>query len=126
MNALNEIPDEGTMETVKDAETAQLHDSADAKNDDTIVPVRDHHINMAERLPLTSWGSESAPSIPSVDEEGPVRDKDSAVDSIKSSTISLRSSIYEFVEENGRTYHRYKEGSESMLRDKTTESTYTY
>ena len=27
------------------------------------------------------------------------------------STMSLRSSIYEFVEENGRTYHSYKQGS---------------
>jgi hypothetical protein len=24
--------------------------------------------------------------------------------------------MYEFVEENGRTFHRYKEGSESMFR----------
>ena len=24
----------------------------------------------------------------------------------------MRSSVYDFVEENGRTYHRYKEGSE--------------
>lgn len=28
--------------------------------------------------------------------------------------MSLRSSIYGHVEENGRTYHRYKEGSESI------------
>lgn len=30
----------------------------------------------------------------------------------RSSTMSLRSSIYGNVVENGRTYHRYKEGSE--------------
>lgn len=29
----------------------------------------------------------------------------------RTSTASLRSSIYEHVEENGRTYHRYKQGS---------------
>jgi hypothetical protein len=28
------------------------------------------------------------------------------------STISLRSSLYEGVSENGRKYHRYREGSE--------------
>jgi hypothetical protein len=28
----------------------------------------------------------------------------------------LSSSMYEFVEENGRTFHRYKEGSESMFK----------
>ena len=27
------------------------------------------------------------------------------------STASVRSSVYETVQENGRTYHRYKEGS---------------
>ena len=27
------------------------------------------------------------------------------------STLTMQSDIYEFVEENGRTYHRYKEGS---------------
>jgi hypothetical protein len=30
----------------------------------------------------------------------------------RTSTASLRSSIYEHVEENGRTYHRYKQGSQ--------------
>ena len=29
----------------------------------------------------------------------------------RSSTASLRSSVFEGVQENGRTYHRYKEGS---------------
>lgn len=32
----------------------------------------------------------------------------------RSSTASLRSSIYQRVEEYGRTYHAYKEGSESF------------
>ncbi len=34
------------------------------------------------------------------------------------STMSLRSSIYDFVEENGRTYHRYKQGKYWMPNDK--------
>jgi hypothetical protein len=29
-----------------------------------------------------------------------------------SSTVSVRSSIYDYIEENGRRYHRYKDGSE--------------
>lgn len=32
---------------------------------------------------------------------------------IRGSTNSVRSSVYDFVEENGRTFHRYKEGSKS-------------
>ncbi|KIW08646.1 hypothetical protein, variant [Verruconis gallopava] len=34
-----------------------------------------------------------------------------------SSTASLRSSIYEHIEENGRTYHRYKEGKYPLPND---------
>lgn len=33
------------------------------------------------------------------------------------SAASLRSSIYEHVEENGRTYHAYNSGSECQLED---------
>jgi hypothetical protein len=29
-----------------------------------------------------------------------------------SSTVSVRSSVYDYIEENGRRYHRYKDGSE--------------
>ncbi|KAN0120251.1 S-adenosyl-L-methionine-dependent methyltransferase [Hyaloscypha variabilis] len=35
----------------------------------------------------------------------------------RSSTTSLRSSMYETVEENGRTYHKYKEGSYLLPND---------
>ncbi|KAI1080841.1 S-adenosyl-L-methionine-dependent methyltransferase [Whalleya microplaca] len=58
---------------------------------------------------LLSWGSGSAPSLPSVDDE-PTTAVGSSTASIRSSTMSLDSSLYHFVEENGRTYHRYKEG----------------
>ena len=34
----------------------------------------------------------------------------------RSSTMSVRSSLYNYVQENGRTYHRYKEGSKSCPR----------
>lgn len=35
------------------------------------------------------------------------------------SMVSVRSSIYETVEENGRTYHRFKEGSMFELKMKS-------
>ncbi|RDW60316.1 hypothetical protein BP5796_11922 [Coleophoma crateriformis] len=46
-------------------------------------------------------------------------DDDSAIGGISRfhSTTSVQSSVYEFVEENGRTYHRYKEGKYVMPND---------
>ncbi|KAH8882910.1 S-adenosyl-L-methionine-dependent methyltransferase, partial [Thozetella sp. PMI_491] len=46
-------------------------------------------------------------------------DGDSALGDVdvQSSTMSARSSIFEFVEENGRTYHRYKEGKYILPND---------
>ena len=32
----------------------------------------------------------------------------------RSETASISSSLFEHVEENGRTYHKYKEGSKSI------------
>ncbi|CAG8977293.1 hypothetical protein HYALB_00012985 [Hymenoscyphus albidus] len=68
---------------------------------------------------LVSWGEGSAPSIPSVDDENESGDNDSAIGgmSVVTSTQSLRSSIYEDVEENGRTYHRFKEGKYPLPND---------
>ncbi|KAK7967907.1 uncharacterized protein PG986_002184 [Apiospora aurea] len=47
------------------------------------------------------------------DLDGDNSDADSALGDVSrpSSTASVASSIFEFVEENGRTYHRYKEGN---------------
>ncbi|OTA98458.1 hypothetical protein M426DRAFT_109886 [Hypoxylon sp. CI-4A] len=58
---------------------------------------------------IFSWGSGSAPSLPSIDSDSHT-ETISLIDSIRSSTTSLHSSLYNFVQENGRTYHRYKEG----------------
>ncbi|KAI1411835.1 S-adenosyl-L-methionine-dependent methyltransferase [Hypoxylon sp. FL1857] len=58
---------------------------------------------------MLSWGSGSAPSLPSVDSDSQTETM-SISDSIRSSTMTLDSSFYHFVQENGRTYHRYKEG----------------
>ncbi|KAL1884193.1 hypothetical protein VTK73DRAFT_5329 [Phialemonium thermophilum] len=106
------------------------------------------HIPMADRLNLVSWGNGSVPSLPSVDEgsdnvsitshlvsmnsaeetfkltseyschgQGNLEEE---VASLKSSTMSVRSSIYEHVEENGRTYHRYKQGSKDDVPNRRT------
>ncbi|KAH8887868.1 S-adenosyl-L-methionine-dependent methyltransferase, partial [Thozetella sp. PMI_491] len=44
-------------------------------------------------------------------------DNDSAMGDLSRpmSTMSLRSSIYDYVEENGRTFHRYKQGTSPIL-----------
>ncbi|KAI1171452.1 S-adenosyl-L-methionine-dependent methyltransferase [Nemania sp. FL0916] len=56
-----------------------------------------------------SWGVGSAPSLPSVDDDTG-SDAISITDSVRSSTMSLDPTLYNFVEENGRTYHKYKQG----------------
>jgi hypothetical protein len=64
--------------------------------------------------PFSAIGASSAqnePRLTTTKEE----DEDSAVGSFRSSTASLSSSIYEYVEENGRTYHKYKDGSKNLL-----------
>ncbi|KAK6840740.1 S-adenosyl-L-methionine-dependent methyltransferase [Apiospora arundinis] len=55
----------------------------------------------------------------SVDTDLDESDADSALGDVSrpSSTASVASSIFEFVEENGRTYHRYKEGKYWMPND---------
>lgn len=40
-----------------------------------------------------------------------------SADENRSDTASVSSSIFEYVEENGRTYHRYKQGSECTFDD---------
>ncbi|KAL1894905.1 hypothetical protein Sste5346_005592 [Sporothrix stenoceras] len=112
-----------------------------AAEDDDDEPVTGH-IPMASRLSLISWGDGSAPSMPAIDDSGSesglggagatggegdaddgASDADSAYDSdrtssiLKSTTTSLRSSLYDYVEENGRTYHRYKEGKYPLPND---------
>jgi hypothetical protein len=50
-------------------------------------------------------------------------DGDSALGaSIYSSTYSTRSSVYDYVEENGRTYHRFKQGKYHLPNDDVSSS----
>ncbi|KAI0431884.1 S-adenosyl-L-methionine-dependent methyltransferase [Xylaria sp. FL1042] len=56
-----------------------------------------------------SWGGGSAPSLPSIDDEIDA-DAMSITESVRSSTMSLDPTLYHFIEENGRTYHKYKQG----------------
>ncbi|KAI2602466.1 S-adenosyl-L-methionine-dependent methyltransferase [Hypoxylon sp. NC1633] len=66
-------------------------------------------VSVDQDASLLSWGSGSAPSLPSIDNDSQAETR-SISESIRSSTMSLDSSVYHFIQENGRTYHRYKEG----------------
>ncbi|KAH8807439.1 S-adenosyl-L-methionine-dependent methyltransferase [Xylogone sp. PMI_703] len=70
--------------------------------------------------PVITWGTGSEPPTPSIDSESVLNDKDSAISSVSfvTTSASLRSSIYDHVEENGRTYHRYKQGKYPLPNDK--------
>ncbi|KAH8896043.1 S-adenosyl-L-methionine-dependent methyltransferase [Thozetella sp. PMI_491] len=69
-------------------------------------------------LPLVSWGEGSSPLMPSVAHgETLSNDGDSTVASFRSSIISAQSGASDFVEEHGRTYHRYKEGKYPLPND---------
>ncbi|KAJ2893511.1 putative methyltransferase domain-containing protein [Zalerion maritima] len=102
-----------TKPDTTDTTEATIDDTpaATTKTSGTTSPI-EGHIQTAERVPIYSWeGSEqSEPSPPSIDSNELYRDDDSAFESVRSSTVSVSSSVYEVVEENGRTYHKYKEG----------------
>ncbi|KAK3942608.1 S-adenosyl-L-methionine-dependent methyltransferase [Diplogelasinospora grovesii] len=75
------------------------------------------HIPMAQRLSLESWGSGSMPSMPDVDDNSGIDVFGSESGSSRYSTTSVESSIYHYIEENGRTYHRFKEGKYPLPND---------
>lgn len=63
-------------------------------------------------------GYPSTLEIGSSSDEQSIRDDDSALGaSLVNSTVSLRSSIYAFEEENGRTYHAYNSGKYMLPND---------
>jgi len=75
-----------------------------------------------DRRESADEGLTEGSSTPSVDDALSLasdNDRDSAVGgmSLMSSTMSVRSSVYEHVEENGHTYHRYKEGKYPLPND---------
>ncbi|RYC60301.1 hypothetical protein CHU98_g5919 [Xylaria longipes] len=72
-------------------------------------PAPESHMRMMTEGNRLSWGGGSAPSLPSIDDD-PEDDAMSIAESVKSSTMSLDPTLYHFVEENGRTYHKYKQG----------------
>ncbi|KAI1805107.1 S-adenosyl-L-methionine-dependent methyltransferase [Daldinia bambusicola] len=67
-------------------------------------------IAVDQDVSVLSWGSGSGPSLPSVDDDTQTETMSISSESMRSSTMSLDSSLYHYVHENGRTYHRYKEG----------------
>jgi hypothetical protein len=63
-------------------------------------------------------GSSTGLDVDSFHTESDPSDTDSAIGiSLHSSTYSTNSSVYDFVEENGRTYHRFKEGKYYLPND---------
>jgi len=63
-------------------------------------------------------GSSTGLDVDSFHTESDPSDTDSAIgSSLYSSTYSTNSSVYNFVEENGRTYHRFKEGKYYLPND---------
>ncbi|KAG0646045.1 putative methyltransferase tdiE [Hyphodiscus hymeniophilus] len=75
---------------------------------------RQNHIPVAIFSPASTTGLD----VDSNSNETDHSDADSAVgDSIYSSTYSTHSSVFDFVEENGRTYHRFKEGKYYLPND---------
>ncbi|KAM3088535.1 hypothetical protein ACMFMG_000172 [Clarireedia jacksonii] len=61
--------------------------------------------------------AQGAPEL-EIDSQGASSDTDSSMgDSTMSSTVSLRESIMQFVEENGRTYHAYNSGKYILPND---------
>ncbi|KAI1259420.1 S-adenosyl-L-methionine-dependent methyltransferase [Xylariaceae sp. FL1019] len=74
-----------------------------------IEPTLASRMQMMVQGDRMSWGVGSAPSLPSID-DNPDDDAMSIAGSVRSSTMSLDSTLYHFVEENGRTYHKYKQG----------------
>ncbi|KAI6081856.1 S-adenosyl-L-methionine-dependent methyltransferase [Hypoxylon rubiginosum] len=90
-----------------DALTDGGHDSSTATTH-SWASSRTASVDQSASLSMLSWGSGSAPSLPSVDDEQ--TETQSIPESIRSSTMSLDSSLFHFIQENGRTYHKYKEG----------------
>ncbi|KAK3685340.1 S-adenosyl-L-methionine-dependent methyltransferase [Podospora appendiculata] len=89
-------------------------DSGPSPETNSPSPAVQEHVPMASRLSLESWGTGSMPGVPDVDEESNSYRYD--IEEIQS-TNSLQSSIYDYVEENGRTYHRYKQGKYPLPND---------
>ncbi|KAE9363223.1 S-adenosyl-L-methionine-dependent methyltransferase [Stipitochalara longipes BDJ] len=92
--------------------------SAARVSDELIAPDAEIEQNGEDPGP-GSWETGSAPSLPSVDSRRRNNDADSAIGTLsdETSTASLRSSIYQNVEENGRTYHHYKQGKYNLPND---------
>lgn len=91
---------QGDESTPPDHDMTDQPERSDAQNrDDVVLPDDGYYPNSLH-----------------VDSE--MSDSDSAIGSdIQSSTVSLRSSLYETIMENGRSYHKYKEGQYFLPND---------
>ncbi|RDW69217.1 hypothetical protein BP6252_08237 [Coleophoma cylindrospora] len=86
-----------------------LADAAGDIDSDAIHLLDGHNVNM-DYLPGNEVASE--PASDTIDVDLNLSDTDSTLGmSTASSTFSLRDSVYEYIEEYGRTYHAYKAGA---------------
>ncbi|KAB5526406.1 hypothetical protein GE09DRAFT_1064994 [Coniochaeta sp. 2T2.1] len=85
-----------------------------------VHPVTDSANNDAQPQTQATIGMPT-PSEAILGVEVDLDDGDSGIAGVDTSTLSqsVRSSVYEFVEENGRTYHRYKEGQYFLPNDES-------
>ena len=103
----NEIALPSATPETNDGATGQVPESVVKQEDDVQIPT-------SIFLP----GSVTGLDVDSNATETDYSDSDSAIgNSVNSSTFSTRSSVYDFVEENGRTYHRFKEGKYYLPND---------
>ncbi|KAN0108726.1 S-adenosyl-L-methionine-dependent methyltransferase [Hyaloscypha variabilis] len=72
----------------------------------------------SQQAPVTSAPAADTPGL-DVDSQASSHDGDSAIGSMESSTQSVRDSVYEYVEENGRRFHKYKQGNYLLPNDET-------
>ncbi|RDL34559.1 uncharacterized protein BP5553_07687 [Venustampulla echinocandica] len=101
------------------------NDSQNARSEPSAATVPEVGHDVVDRTPTAGNSTVSGTSNTSADESAfqhlnvDYEDHDSAIGGMTpmTSTMSLNSSIYEFVEENGRTYHRYKEGKYMLPND---------
>ncbi|KAK3941359.1 S-adenosyl-L-methionine-dependent methyltransferase [Diplogelasinospora grovesii] len=91
-------------------------EKATETNITTKTGAREASIGMATRAETLSLLE-----VDSAQGDNDMGDGDSGIADIDSSTLSssVRSSVYEFIEENGRTYHRYKEGQYFLPNDES-------
>ena len=117
------FPDQSQTYAVREEADQTAHSTFQGNNGPSIIRAEQ------SRSPSTEGETEAISMYPSLGyntgldvDSNPTEtdrsDADSAIgQSVHSSTFSASSSVYDFVEENGRTYHKFKEGKYYLPND---------